>query len=69
MITVDESMFHHLAQRNGVLFNGMQQDGKGGRLPMFTHDQFGTFVMNPTESLQQAIERKRKQFNQIKVML
>lgn len=66
MITVDESMFHHLAAKCGVLFNGMQKDGKGGRMPMFTHDEFRTFVLSPDESLQQAIERKRKQFTKRK---
>jgi hypothetical protein len=66
MITVDESMFYHVAQKCGVIFDGMQQDGKGGHLPMFTHPAFGTFVMNPDESLQQAIERKRKQFTKPK---
>ena len=66
MITTDESMFYHVAERCGVMFNGMQQDGKGGRMPMFTHAEFGTFVMNPDESLQQAIERKRQQFTKAK---
>lgn len=67
MITADESTFYHLAKKCGVVFDGMQEDGKGARLPMFTHAEFGTFVMNPDESLQQAIERKRQQFTKAKV--
>lgn len=61
-----ETTYKKLAEKCGITFNGMQQNGKGGHLPMFTHPAFGTFVMNPDESLQQAIERKKKQFTQPK---
>lgn len=51
-----------LAFRHNVMFNGMQDFRDGRRLPMFTHEQYGTFIVQENETLKEAIERKREQF-------
>jgi len=61
-MTANESSYHALAERLGLIYNGKQKNPHGSDLPMFTHPEFGTFVMHADESLQQAIERKRVQF-------
>ena len=50
------------AAKHNVIFNGMQSFPGGKTLPMFTSKQYGTFVVNENETLDQAIERKQKQF-------
>jgi hypothetical protein len=53
------------AKESGVTFNGMQDMGKGKSLPMFTDPQTKTsFLQQEGETLEQALNRKREQFEQ-----
>jgi predicted RNA binding protein YcfA (HicA-like mRNA interferase family) len=55
--------FQQLASKHGIRFDGFQKTMNGGSLPMFTHPDFGTFVITEGETLDQAITRKQIQFS------
>lgn len=54
--------FQQLAAKHGVRFDGFQGTMTGLSLPMFTHPDYGTFVVTEGETLAQAITRKQIQF-------
>lgn len=57
------SKWQNDARQFGVQYNGLQQTLRSGVLPMFTHPQYGTFVVADHETLADAIMRKAHQFN------
>lgn len=56
--------FDRLAAEHGVVYNGLQKGRMGSVFPLFTHKNFGTFAVLENETLAEAIERKRIQFQQ-----
>jgi hypothetical protein len=62
---MEKEYYRDLAyQYDGVTFNGFQNVPNGKPMPMFTHLKYGTFVLQNNETLDEAIERKRIQFQQ-----
>ena len=59
----DNSPLGKLATEYGVRFDGLQKTINHGLLPLFTHPEFGTFTVQHSETLADAIERKRIQFS------
>ena len=60
---IRENVTHkQTAVRHKLIFNGMQQFPEGKKLPMFTSTEYGTFVVMEGETIEQAMERKEKQF-------
>lgn len=60
----EDLKYKQLAFRHNVTFNGMQDFRDGRKLPMFTHEQYGTFVVHEDETLEEAINRKRTQYGE-----
>lgn len=66
LLRIAESMtskWQNDARHFKVEYNGLQQTPRDGVLPMFTHPQYGTFLVADHETLADAIMRKAHQFN------
>ena len=62
-MSVDDTKYYEMADRAGIVFNGLQNNPFGNTLPLFTHPDYGTFAMQNGETLNQALERKRIQYS------
>lgn len=56
-------VYQNEARRLGLTFNGLQPQGKGEPLPLFTDPETGsTFAIRPTENVTQGLMRARARF-------
>jgi hypothetical protein len=65
-MNIEKRYFEQEAKHYGVEYAGMQIFLNGKILPMYRHKSYGTFVVGRSETLLQAIHRKKEQFESAK---